>query len=206
MLCGCSVSWEFLCCHVQSHLSSAKHLFQPRGSFFFFTSVWVLSHISRFKMPSISTHTLLSSCPERLPSWQLKKSTSLVIVTDALRNCWWVHPCCYVARADRVRGGVLPSVNRITGSSPLFTVCSGPECFPHLHIRYLYSESVSVRLWWCCQGDGWWDLYDGKRIIHRFALAVTSRAFMSLSWTQQLCQYMLHTAWIHIRGCKIYRF
>ena len=51
---------------------------------------------------------------------------------------------CYEEWVDREKGGggggegVLPTVNRITGSSqhhgsPLFTVCSGSECFPHLH-------------------------------------------------------------------------
>lgn len=33
-------------------------------------------------------------------------------------------------------------LNRITGSSPLFTASSGYKCFPHVHSRYFYSESV----------------------------------------------------------------
>lgn len=113
----------------------------------------------KIKIPSNATHQLCQIiCSEwLLPSWLLKTSIQplnccrclmqlLASVAVLLRRTGW----------QRKRGCI--------ATDQLSSQCSGFECFPHLHGRYLYSESVSVRLWWCCQGDGWWDLYDGSRL------------------------------------------
>ena len=104
-----------------------------------FPRVWVLlRRISRFKYAlDLNAPTLSRSCSvkdEHLASFFCCRCLMqlLVVSLSVTRNGLIERK---VGGGDE---GVLPTVNRITGSSqhhgsPLFTVCSGSECFPHLH-------------------------------------------------------------------------
>lgn len=79
---------------------------------------------------ALSTPTLSSCC-----SVKDKHPASLLL---QMSYATAVELSGLLRRMSLWRLGVLPTVNRITGSSqlqrtPLFTFCSGSECFPHLH-------------------------------------------------------------------------
>ena len=103
-----------------------------------FSSVWVLCHISRFKMPSTSNNKFVKQ--------QLR--AAVLIASDALYNCLYV---CHVVTLKGLMGGAWccsRSARLEAQRSPLCAVCSGFGCFP-LHSFGLCRESirVSVRSW-----------------------------------------------------------